>query len=249
MAASKLTSDDLATIKEWNDSFGRAIEAIEKAKQLSIGDFLVLYVGQDLKSMKIQLNSYGAPVKYKVVHTTEHGIPFLKKVNKKGTPVGQIYSCTGGLDSDDYRYAGQAFEFRLDPDFADAILLEDTYDPAQLHKTKQEIFKAVTKHNKAAKVNTQDIRGVSDFFAKTNQGDTLWSSHSSYFLVQDKKTMSAKDFNTKAKWNEQTRIKGPFVIVLTVRDKNGRVKDITPDFFHHKALYRERPRTYKELKI
>jgi hypothetical protein len=249
MANSKLSANDLETIKEWNDSFGRAIEAIEKAKQLAIGDFLVLYVGNDIKSMKLQLNSYGAPVKYKVVHSTEHGIPFLKKVNKKGTPVGQIYSCTGGLDSDDYRYSGQSFEFRLDPDFADAILLDDEYDPAQLHRSKQDIFKAVTKHNKEVKLNTSTIQDVVAVFQNAQVGDTLWTSNAGFYLIQDKTTMTAKDFNDKAKWSEQTRIKGPYVIVLTVRDKNSKVRQISPDFFHHKALYKERPRTYKELKI
>lgn len=245
----KLSLEDKETIKQWDEQFGKALDALEKAKQLSVGDYLVLYTGPDSKSMKLQVNSYGAPVKYKVVHSTNHNIPFIKRVNKKGNPVGKIYSCTGGLDSDDYRYSGHAFEFRLDPDFADAILLEDNYDPAQLHRTKQDIFKSVTKHNKEVKLKTWEMSDVIDLFKTTQVGDTLWTSNTGFYFVQDKKTMSAKDFNDKANWSNKTRIKGPFVMVLTVRDKKGKIREVTPDFFHQKSLYKERPRTYRELKI
>jgi len=249
MSKNTLTAEDKQIIEDWNEQFGRGLEALEKAKQLNVGDYLVLYVGPDNKNMKLQLNSYGAPVKYKVVHSTAHGIPFIKKVNKKGNPIGQLYSCTGGLDSDDYRYSGHSFEFRLDPDFADAIILQDDYDPAALHRSKQDIFKSVTAHNKAAKLDTHELKDVIEIFKNANIGDTYWTSHTGFYLIQDKKTMSAKDFNAKAKYNDQTRIKGPFVIVLTVRDKNGKVRDITPDFFWQKSLYKDRPRTYKELNI
>lgn len=242
-----LTAEDKATIQEWTDNFGRGLEALEKAKQLNEGDYLVLYVGQDRKSLKLQLNSYGAPVKYKVVHSTEHGIPFIKKVNKKGTPVGPIYSCTGGLDSDDYRYEGQSFEFRLDPDYADAILLQDEYDPAALHRSRQNLWKEVTQHNKKAKVNTSTLRDVIEFFKNTNIGETLWASNRGFYLIQDKQTMTRQDFNATLK-DTYTNAKGPYVIVLTVRDKNNKISKITADFFYRKALYNERPRSYKELK-
>jgi hypothetical protein len=60
--------------------------------------------------------------------------------------------------------------------------------------------------------------------------------------------MSAQDFRKVAR-HMAHRVKGPYVEILTVRDKNGKIKEVTPDFFYHKALYRDRPRTYKELKI
>lgn len=242
-----LTADDKRLINHWNEAFGRAIEALEKAKQLSVGDFLVLYTGDDEKTLKLHMNSYGAPTKYKVVHSNQYGIPFIKKVNKKGTPIGPIMSCAGNLETDDYRYAGQYFEFRLDPDFADSLLLQEEYDPSQLHKTKQEIFKSVTKHNKAAKVDTSSLPKVVAFFQNLKIGDTLWASHSGYYLIQDIKIVNSKIVNNSK--SLRTSIRGPFVQVLTVRDKNNKCFEITADFFAWKALYKERPRTYKELKI
>lgn len=242
-----LTTADKQVIKSWTDQFARGLDALEKARQLKVGDYLVLYVGHDPKNLTLQTNSYGAPTKYLVVHSTEHGIPFIKKVNKKGKPVGELFSCTGALDTDTYVHQGAAFEFRLDPDYADSIILQDpSYDPAVLHRVKQEAWKEVTKHNKKAKVDTSTLTKVIDFFKNINIGDTMWVSHHGFYLVQDKQTMSRQDFRNNLKDN-YTNAKGPWVIVLTVIDKKNKVHKITADFFVNKALYKERPRTYKEL--
>jgi hypothetical protein len=246
----KMSSDDQKVVQDFNDKFKAGLDAMEKAKQISVGDFLILYVGNQAAEMKVQTNSYGAPIKYKVVYSSEHSIPFVKRVNKNGTPTGRLFSCIGGLDSDTFRDPGQRFEFVLDPDYADAILLEDKYDPAQLHKSKQDIFKAVTQHNKANKINTSTMMVVDQFFQTVNVGDTLWTSNTSFYLVQGKKTIFAKDFNENRKWKDCTRLKQSAPItILTVRDKNSKEKEIPPDFFWGKALYKTRPRSYKELNI
>lgn len=248
MAKHQLNNDDKAILKHFNDVFEAILTTVERAKQWKLDDYLVLYTSDHLGNMQVQTNSYGAPVKYKVVHLTNLGIAFVKKTSKKGEPVGRIYSCCG-TESDDYRNMTQKFQFELDPDFADSLLLQDEYDPAQLHRSKQDIWKAVTEHNKACKVSTQELKDVVEFFKSVNVGDTLWTSNNGHFLVQDKKTKSPSDFNRVAKWRYQTRMKGPFVTVLTIRDKNGKVREITADAYWQKALYKERPRTYKELNI
>jgi hypothetical protein len=251
MPKNQLTANDQLVIDEFNQKWGAGLDALEKAKQTQVGDFLILHLSNGTGHMELQKNSYGAPVKYKVVYASKHGIPFVKRVNKKGNPVGPMYSCMGNLDGDDFKFPGQKFEFTLDPDFADSILLQDDYDPANLHRSKKDIWKAVTDHNKACKIKTWELKDIMDFFKVVNVGDTVWTSNISFYLVQDKKSMSAVDFNKTAKWRDQTRkLKGLSLIpILTVRDKKGNVKDISPEFFHQKALYKERPRTYKELNI
>jgi hypothetical protein len=247
--SNNLTAEDKRVIDEFNRHYGPVLQTIERARQFKLNDYLLLYVSNSEGKMLPQLNSYGAPVKYKVVHVTEDGMPFVKRTNKNGNPVGGLYSVVG-TGSDDYRPIDRNFEFILDPDYADALLLQDDqFDPAQLHRSKKDIWNAVTKHNKSVKVKTDQLQDVIDFFGTLVIGDTLWTSNIGYYLIQDIKQMSPKDFNNKANWREQTRVKGPFVLVLTVLDKNGKVKDITADFFWGKALYRERPRTYKELNI
>jgi hypothetical protein len=248
MAKNNLTLEDHQFIGEFNKQYEAILRTLESAKQFNLGDYMVLYVSDYQGKMQLQNNSYGAPIKYKVVFTDAQGVPFIKKVNKKGEPMGRLYSCVGTVN-DDYRMMNQSFQFELDPDFADSILLQDGYDPSQLHKTKKDIWKAVTDHNKACKIPTQELKDVITFFQTVEIGDTLWTSNIGHYMVQDKKVLSASDFNLKAKWRYRTRIKGPLVCVLTVRDKSGKVKDITADYFWCKALYSERPRTYKELNI
>ncbi len=248
----KLSLNDQAQIKDWESHFGQALDSLEKAKQFSIGDYLILLEGSRLPgtSLMPQKNSYGAPIKYKVVFINRYGVPFVKAVNKKGNPCGELYSCVGDNSVSDE----ERFEFTLDPDFADALLLEDTYDPAILHRTKQEIFKEVTKHNKKVKLKTREIGDVVNLFANAKVGDTLWTSTKGHYTIQDKETVSKADFHKKVSpisstYYNGTRVKGPFVVILTVVDKKGKTHRVSPDFFLDKALYSERPRSYKELKI
>jgi hypothetical protein len=244
----KLTYEDQAFVDNFDKQFKSIIDTLEKAKQFKLDDYLVLYVSDARGVMQLKNNSYGAPVKYKVVYVNSNGIPFIKQVNKKGNPIGNIFSCVGSRE-DTFRSMEQTFEFMLDPDFADSILLQDQYDPAHLHRSKKDIWKAVTEHNKACKVPTHQFKDVLDFVRSVNVGDTVWTSNISYFLIQDKKALSPVDFNKTAKSQFRTSSRGPFVTVLTLRDKKGKIKVVPPDFFCYKAIYRERPRTYKELNI
>jgi hypothetical protein len=172
----------------------------------------------------------------------------VKRSNKAGEPTGKIFSCCG-TTSDDYRESNDEFRFEFDPDYADSLLLEDWYDPASLHRSKQEIWKAVTEHNKACKVYTRDRSDVAAFFNTVNVGDTLWTSNTGSYFVQDKREVHKEDYNKKAHQALKSRVRGPTVVILTLLDKKGNTKDVPPDFFWDKALYKDRPRTYKELKI
>jgi hypothetical protein len=207
-----------------------------------------LYAGEDSRSLKLQTNSYGAPIKYQVVHISKGGIPFAKMVNKKGDLTGAVFSCINPPNL----YTGSSFidglyEYRLDPDYVDSILLQDTYDPAVLHRFRQAAWKEISEHNKRTRVNTRTLSSINKFFEGVNAGDTLWTSHMGSYLVQNKQVMTRQDFRAKLKDN-YTNATGPWVTVLTVLDKKNKVLQITADFFRDKALYKERPRTYKELK-
>lgn len=249
MAKTSLSPKDQTVVDSFNAKYGPGMDALERSKQLQIGDYLILHVWDHNNKKALQTNSYGAPIKYKVVHAQQHGIPFIKRVNKKGDPIGPLYSVMGMLDTDDYIRRGQRFEFELDPDFADSLLLQDKYDPATLHRSKKDIWKAVTEHNKACKVPTDQLADVILFFNTLNVGDIFWISNVSHYIVHDKNALDSKELSKNRVKGYPTRVKGPFVTVLTVADKNGKVIKISHDYFHGKALYRERPRSYRELNI
>lgn len=242
-----LNAEDYEVIKDWDKQFVEYHEAVEKAKQFNLGDYLVLFAAFEGDPIKPYTNSYGAPLKFKVIFCTASGIPFIKAINKKGTPVGPIMTCLGTGANDDYSMY-ENFEFRLDPDYADALLLQDEYDPTQLHKSKHGAWKEITNHNKAAKVDTSTLLEIAKLFNEATVGNALWTSHHTHYSISGKRTLTRLEYRDFCRYNEiSAYTKGQTITVLTVVDKKGNVKDITPDFFHYKALYKERPRTYKEL--
>ena len=249
---SKLTPEDRAIIDSLGRDVGKYLDTIKRAQQFKLDDFLVLRIGLYGNKVSTQTNSYGAPIKYKVVHVDTHGIPFVKRVNKNGEPMGRVSSCIG-MDDDEYFNETAVFSFELDPDYADSILLQDNYDPTSLHRSKKDIWKAVTEHNKACKILTHDLKDLVNFFNSVSIGDTLWTSNIGSYFVQDKKAIDPTNSIKKARYamtaGQVKLLLQPTVISLTVMDKHGNIKDITPDFFHYRALYKDRPRTYKELNI
>lgn len=251
MSKITLTPEQMRIIRQSELEINEIIKVIDNSRSFKNGDYLVLYLTGEGNQLKQSVNCYGAPIKYQVVHTSESGISFIMKLNKAGKPTGSLMSTVGMLDNDDYRFSGSSdnFEFRLDPDYADAILLEDNYDPAVLHKSKKDIWKAVTDHNKLNKINTKKIENITDFFRAISNGDMMWTSSKNYYIVKDKKHVSKHDAHKIVQNISFHRVKGPLVMVLTLQDKKGNLKEVAADFFYYKALYKQCPRSYKELKI
>ena len=257
MKKHELSDNDLYMVDTFESEVGRYLEAIKRARQFKVGDFLILKISYDDTSpLTVRSDSYGAPIKYQVVYVNEHGVAFVKRINKKGEPFGHLESCVG-LELDSYMEDSDTkFVFELDPDYADSLLLQDAYDPASLHRSKKEIWKSVTEHNKACKIPTGSLIEVNTLFGALNIGDTVWSSSVGFYFVQDKKTLTRTEYKKlypdHIGMHYAWQVKGQkwtTITVLTLRDKNGKVKEVVPHDFWRKALYKERPRSYKELSI
>lgn len=245
-----ITPEDQEAINDFECYYEQEEKLFEKARQFSIDDYLILY--GDLEGsgrMTLAINAYQAPLKFKVVYVSKSGLPFIKRLNKSGNPIGNIMSCTNSLENDDHTTHYDNFEFALDPDYVDSILLANKYDPTQIHRLRKETWKSVTDHNKASKVKTNTIKDVIDFFNTVTVGDTIWTSNKNYYSIQSKRTVNTTAHNQVVKRKNRFNAHQSVFTLLTVKDKKGAIKDITPNFFHQKVLYKERPRTYKELNI
>ena len=246
----KLSHNETIVLKNYREDFVDTMRIYNEALQFKLGDYVILKedpTDGDDENVKlvVRANSYGTPVKFKVVYVNEDGHPFIKQVNKTGNTIGELMSMTGTAGTDSYGWSD--FKFELDPDYADAILLGETYDAAKEHKSKQEMWKAITKHNKASKINNE-VSNLIKFFDTVKIGDTLWNSINKFYLVEDIVKMSKKEFNNLKNNKFKTSIRGSMPItVLTVKEPNGNRQMITADFFCYKALYKDRPRSYKEL--
>ena len=243
-----LTAEEKQIIDEQETNLKAILERVERARQFKVGDFLIMWLTNYQGGWVQQVNSYGAPTKYQVVHTTESGIPFMKQINAHGTTVGELIAGIGGID-DGYIDNGGRSRWELDPDYADSLLLQDEYDPAQLHNNKKMLWKEVTEHNKKCRVSTKDIPEIVEFLKTLKAGDLLWTSNVSHMLIREVKAVTKQDAMKLVSYRFSSRVRGPFILVVTVVDKKGVVKEVAADYFFRKALYRLRPRTYKELNL
>lgn len=246
----QISAEEQLEIEEVENGLKQLMESIEQSKQFKVGDYLIAYLPDENGKWKLDCNSYGVAYKHVVVYSSPNGYPYIKRLNITGQPIGDLISGWGQCDMSDYIEQEGPIKWELDPDYADSLILQEEYDPTQLHKNKRALWKEVTQYNKANKIDTYDIPPILEFFKTLKIGDMMWTSSSGYYLVQDIKLVSkAKALNTIVRGNWEVRIKGPNVLVLTVVDKNGAVKDIAADFLWRKALYKQRPRTYKELNL
>lgn len=258
MSKPKLSTKELNAIEHATCEYEILIKRLETVKQFKVGDYFITKGVVDYNEetdnsiYDVLTNSYGAVTKYVVVHVTPSGIPFAKKLNAGGKPVGPLTSMVGGLGDTSIHidHFENEIEFELDPEFAEAIILDSTseYDPAGAHKSKKELFADIAKHNKAAKIDTHGGDKVNDFFLKLNVGDMFWQSPNSFFLVKNKviETKGSPNFH-RVRYLTGKRMSQ--VAVLTVEDKRGNQKTVTGPDFAYKALYSQKPRSYKELKI
>jgi hypothetical protein len=241
-----LTPEDIMNITRYEQDRDLILQNIWSLAKFKVGDFLILKMSEYRNGpIKIQVDSYGAPIKFLVVHVTPGGMPWLKRVNNKGLPTGHAEPC---FDMETAQY--HKFEFELDPDYTDSILLQDKYDPCSLQRSKKVIWKEVTEHNKANKIPTRNIKDIMTFFETVTPGDTLWTSSKGSRFVKDKKVVKMTDYFRKTACHGWKQKDVPAtMVVLTVTDNKGNDKDIDARFFHWKALYKQRPRSYKELNI
>lgn len=247
-----ITAEEQLTINNKEAKLKELLDTLDKIRQFKVGDYLIWYEHDYQGNWHPHLNSYGAPIKYTVVAVSASGFPFMKAINANGNPVGEMFNGLGSQEFDnDYIDQGVRSRWELDPDYADSLLLQEEYDPAHIHRSKKQIWKEVTNHNKAHKIKTDEIGSIVDFFRTLNTGDLIWTSNVSHYMVRAVTTMPKKDALKLVTFSGafSNRVKGPFVLVLNVVDKHGNCKDIAADFFFRKALYKQRPRTYKELNL
>lgn len=252
---SALNAVDHTVLRNFKNKFEDGLKELERARQFKLGDYLVLYTDPNYdrwntnntqQNMQLKTNSYGAPLKYLVVYVSEHGVPFVKQVNKAGNPIGNLFCCLGNLDTDSFKLFGQKHEFHLDPDYVDSMLLQSEYDPSQLHKTKHEGWKEITEHNKKCKIKTSNLYEIENFLiSKVNVGDVLWRSNVTHWVVQEKLSLSKNEAEKLTKNCSDIRKK--LVTVLTIKDNKGRIKHVDSYSLLYVALYTERPKSYKEL--
>lgn len=219
------------------NDFMSTIKSVAKFQQ---GDYLIAHTvsWNGLKSPVV--NSYGAPKKFIVIHNDANGIPYMKELNKKGQPYGQLI-CPMNIESNSFLCRTLEYEFEVDPDFADAIIMEDekNFEASTIHKMKSDLFKEITNHNKNIKVNVYNNDNLIKFLRNLQVGDILYRSIRTYLTITSLQPIPVSHRNSRI---AEDQVFGEAI------DSKGKKFDLTARYFRGKAIYTGQPRSYNELK-
>lgn len=247
----KPTKHELDRIKQMSEGYNALLAKIERLGQFKVGDYLIKtrewprHMNESSIRKDTYTNSYGVPVKYVVVHV-EGKVPFAKRITAKGTPIGNLECCVPELDDDEVH--NWEWHFELDPDFADAMILDsvEDFDASAVHKEKRDTFKEVMEHNKANKINCSNADAILQFMNNIQVGESYWVSTRNSMLVQEKLTI----VNNLIPYNRRGSFIGRNVTVPILKCLNNKGQQITiyPLDLYRTNVYKTKPRSYKELK-
>lgn len=240
MSKFNISKEEQEIVSTRESFIGSIVEIIDGVRKFKVGDYLIAFSSREsYGGRKPILNSFGAPKKFIVVAADNHGVPYMKELNKSGKPVGQLISPLRFVDQK-YLVKSREFEFEVDPEYIDSTIMmdEDNYDPTLAQRVKSDLFKEITSHNKSVKIKVSDEAILIPFLNNLKVGDVLWKSMKTNITITDIKPLVY--FNKKLD-------RGAFIGKAV--DSNGKEHTLSVSFFKYGgAFYTDRPRSYNELK-
>ncbi len=236
-----LSAQEMDFIKHRQEHIGSLVEAVQQVSKFKQGDFLIAFRPATPYSNRTQItNSYGAAKKYTVVMVDKYGVPYMKELNKNGTPIGQLISplrFEGGTRA----IKDTRIEFEVDPDYTDAVIMadEENYDATHINKAKSDNFKEITKHNKSLKVKFKDKDDLLKFLLTLKVGDVFYKSIKTHFTITSLLPIPTTHNGKRVK---------EFEVFGTAQDSKGKNFSLDHSTFLWHAIYRGQPRSYNELK-
>lgn len=247
MSKESLTPEQLKEAKQLDRTIKRLTDLKEDLKNYKLGDIYILesWDTSDPKNVWHEKTHMGFPVKYEVVHVSDTGIPYLRKLTSAGNPTGAAFippeaetinAIKRSLSINNtglFAHGGTVQRFVPDPEQLDSILLQQEFDPMAQHAEKSKLFNEINKHNKRVQVSTgwNNFKDIADFFKSLKPGDKFWTSPEKQFVIQ-------------------SVVKVGREYCITATDINQATVTFNFSHFTHRRLYRERPRSFsKESKV
>jgi hypothetical protein len=231
-----LTIEQLKKAKELDSIIDGLHHLKEKLGQYQLNSVYIfehLWPGAEPEVSKGHM---GFPKKYKVVHISKMGIPFLRQLSAVGNPVGDAFippeavsvRALEMVSEKETKLMNQPVNGRFvaDPGQLDAILLQEQFDPMEAHREKSKLFNEINKHNKRVAVETgNNYQSISNFFKRLQPGDKFWTSVEKQYVIQ-----------SVVKVNRE--------YVITCTDINQATVEFRFSNFMYKRLYSEQPRSF-----
>lgn len=246
----KLTVNEQEAVRRKSVNRVEYLMKIEMARSFAVGDFLICKrlgmkydnIGNSyIQTKELILNSYNAAKRFIVVCKDDSECSWLKEVDAKGKPRGEIIDL---MDS-------HGVVYELDPIYTDACIMgeQGNYLDGADFTEKAKIFKDIAKFNKTVKVRAENVNVIDSFFAGLAVGDKFWASNTKYYTVTNTR-QEPYVVSMKTKYWIKHAFTGSVYTVMDLLASNGvTMKDVDAGAFMSKAIYSAPPRSYKELKI
>lgn len=254
----KLSQEDIEDAESTVHGIENVIQEIERCKQFKVGDYLIgrkvtIDIDNHLKvtNKVVKSPSYNTVEKFLVVYVSTNGIPFYKQLDINGRAMGYMTCCICGEGASLGIDNTSPWYMELDPDYADAIILDNKADfnPSEQKRHKANLYKDITKYNKANKINTYDDVELEKFLHSLKSGDIMYRSVKTFYTVQNVEYMSLGQARTKypgVLGISPRHHKTTFVHVI---DSKGKAKMLYSRSHEIMCtnLYKQKPRSYREL--
>jgi hypothetical protein len=237
MSKVSLEPEQLRAAKDLDKALRNLTKVRDTLKDYKLGEIYVLqqWYPEEPEKTIYHETSMGFPAKFQVVHISDEGIPYLRKLTSAGNPAGEAYIPPEAVAVKAIQRFGGANipvheKFVPDPEQMDSILLQTEFDPMAQHREISKLYNEINKHNKNVSVSSSwqsSWKDVSDYFKSRQPGDKFWTSPDKQYVIQSVAKVGREYVITCSDWNKMT---------VTFGFGN----------FHGKRLYKEQPRSFKK---
>ena len=245
-----LSSSDLEFIAEQEESFSEFFKLLKEVSHFKVGDYLI---GSQKKEFWSDDTYYpivdykNNRVKYKVMHISETGLPYVKKINNRGKPEGIIIPMISFNDNNsDMMWTPYIdIKFEVDPDFIDSIILqENNFDPVAKQRMQSDLRKEILTYNKKHSLSFEDEDECLIYFKSLKSGSIVWKNNSTYLIYDSMVTLPSLFYYVKGKLKGQPL---PPLIQLKFITKTGKILLYDISTICAMKLFSSQPRSLKEL--
>lgn len=138
------------------------------------------------------------PSKFLIIHNDD-GFVFVKRIISSGKP-GKLVEC---LTTD---YTSDLYEIVMDEDYADAVLLDEEYDPAATAKEQKRKKSKASRENNKIRLKFDEPIDAYNYLSKLKKGDSLYETWTTFgdnlteYRVKKVQTFALKA-DTGSRWN------------------------------------------------
>lgn len=178
-------------------------------------------------------NCYGIERKFKVIHVSKEGIPFLRELSRKGNPIGSVRTIhrLEVIAKGPLCYSNPDSKWILDENLVNAIMLDQEYDPMIEARERSNLFRDIARHNKEKRIDVSTRKITADFMNNLKAGDKIWKKTNEFFVVQSPAYPDTEN---------------PGNILIQVIDHNNKKKQISLNDLCRSRIYSDQPRSYKK---